>query len=107
MAALSLLLAAAAYGAFYAAAPGRQSAPAGPPRPLRWAGAGLAAAALALSVAAYGPGVGPVLVVTVMMTVASVLAVAGPFLLPEVARPARGTRPARGARPARPAPLNR
>lgn len=102
--ALALVLAVAAYAAFYLGAPGRQSRPVGPPRPMRWGGAALTVAALAVSVAATGSAVGPAMVLTVMMTAASALAVAGPFLLPEAegARP-RAPRPAPGGvAPARP-----
>ncbi|MEM6326403.1 MAG: hypothetical protein AAF791_04730 [Bacteroidota bacterium] len=101
---LSLLLAAAAYGAFYAAAPGRQSRALGPTRTLLWAGTALTVAALGLSIAATGSSVGPVLVVTVMMATASVLAVVGPFVFPEAAETAR-TRtatPASGRAPTMP-----
>lgn len=80
---VSVLLAVAAYAAFYVAAPGRQSKALGPSRPLLAAGAVLTVAALALSIVATGSAVGPALVVTVMMAVASALAMAGPFVLPE------------------------
>ncbi|MEO1631740.1 MAG: hypothetical protein AAFU38_13260 [Bacteroidota bacterium] len=62
--------------------------------------------ALGLSVVGTGTAAGPTLVVTVMMTVASVLAMLGPFLLPRAERhagspPSLSNSPAsRSARPA-------
>jgi hypothetical protein len=82
MAMLSLVLAALAYGCFYAASPGRQArggAP-GSPRVLRAAGAVGTLGALALAAQAYGHGIGPLLVLTVMMATASALALAGPLV---------------------------
>ena len=99
MVALSLVLAALAYGAFYAAAPGRQSQPLGPPKPLRLAGVVLTGTALVLSAVGTETAGGPVFVLTVMMAAAAALAMAGPFLLPqtEAARP-RTPRPGASAR---------
>ncbi|MEM8560346.1 MAG: hypothetical protein AAGG50_21195 [Bacteroidota bacterium] len=97
---LSLVLAALAYGAFYAAAPGRQSQALGPTRPLLAAGAVLTVVAFVLSYLGTGTGAGPALVITVMMAMASLLAVTGPFLLPEAekATPRRsGAPPPAGA----------
>ena len=82
LAVLSVVLAVAAYGAFYLGAPGRQSRAVGRPRVMLASGAVLTVAALAASIAATGSAVGPALVLTVMMAVASALAMAGPFLLP-------------------------
>ncbi|MEM8598600.1 MAG: hypothetical protein AAGF99_01660 [Bacteroidota bacterium] len=96
---LSLFLAALAYGAFYAAAPGRQSQALGPTRPLLWLGATLTAVALALSVVGTQSAVGPVLVATVMMAAASLLAVVGPFVFPEAVASRKGAAPTAG-RPA-------
>lgn len=76
---IALLTAAIAYGFFYAAAPGRQALPFASPRVLQFIGSFLTVAALTLGVLAYGSGIGPLLVLTVMMTVASVLAISGPF----------------------------
>ncbi|MEM1041043.1 MAG: hypothetical protein AAGI91_00290 [Bacteroidota bacterium] len=91
--ALALLLAAAAYGAFYVGAPGRQSEAVGPPRAMRVAGGVLTVAALTVSLAATGSSVGPVLVLVVMSAAASALALAGPFLLPEATPPVRQRAP--------------
>ncbi|MEM1127450.1 MAG: hypothetical protein AAGI71_12420 [Bacteroidota bacterium] len=79
---LSLILAALAYGAFYVAAPGRQSKALGSVRLLLGLGTGLTVAGLGVSYLATESAVGPALVVTVMMLVASVLAITGPFFLP-------------------------
>lgn len=103
---LALLLSAIAYSAFYASAPGRQSQAVGPVRPLFGAGAVLTVAAFALSVVATRSAVGPTLVLTVMMATASVLAMIGPFLLPDAGGTARPrSSPADGAdsSPQRPA----
>ncbi|MEM6784196.1 MAG: hypothetical protein AAF624_10745 [Bacteroidota bacterium] len=99
---LSLVLAALAYGAFYAAAPGRQSRALGPTRSLLALGTALTVGALVLSYLGTGTAAGPTLVATVMMATASLLAVTGPFLLPEAAQeaPRRGAPPPPGgARP--------
>jgi len=80
---LALILSVAAYAAFYAGAPGRQSRPVGPPRLLLSTGTALTLGALVMAALATGSAVGPVAVVTMMMTVASILAVTGPFVLPE------------------------
>lgn len=103
---LALLLSATAYSAFYAGAPGRQSQAAGPVRPLFGAGAVLTVAALALSVVATCSAVGPTLVLTVMMAMASVLAIIGPYLMPEAdgtARPRSSQSDGADASPQRPA----
>ena len=78
---LSSLIAAASYTAFYVASPGRQAVNATHRRTKLVQGVGwaLAILATALSVPAFGPFIGPVLVLTVMMTVASILALVGPF----------------------------
>jgi hypothetical protein len=80
---VALILSIAAYAAFYAGAPGRQSRPVGPPRLLLGMGTALTLAALVMASAATGSAIGPVVVVTMMMTVASILAITGPFVLPE------------------------
>ena len=107
MVAFSLILAALGYVAFYAAAPGRQSQPLGPPKPLRLAGVGLTGSALVLSAVGTGTAGGPVYVVTVMMAVASALAMVGPLLLPQTeAARSRTPRPGASARtPSRPSTL--
>lgn len=78
-----ILLAVAAYAAFYLGAPGRQSKAVGPPRALLLIGVVLTVAALAVSIAATQSAVGPVLVLTAMMATGTALAIAGPFVLPE------------------------
>lgn len=103
---LALLLSVAAYGAFYVAAPGRQSRAVGPPRVLLGVGAALTLAALVLSYVATRSAVGPALVLTVMMAAASMLAMIGPFVLPPAdAAHVQASRPARSrkasSRPAR------
>jgi len=80
---VALILSVAAYAAFYAGAPGRQSRPVGPSRLLLGTGTALTLGALVIASVATGSAVGPVMVVTLMMTVASILAVTGPFVLPE------------------------
>ncbi|MEO0558730.1 MAG: hypothetical protein AAF170_11175 [Bacteroidota bacterium] len=106
LAVVSMLLAVAAYGAFYAAAPGRQSKALGSSRLLLGVGAVLTVAALVLSAVATGSAVGPALVLTVMMAAASTLAMAGPFLLPEAETPSRRSPPEGPDRsPARPPAL--
>lgn len=80
---VALILSAVAYGAFYAGAPGRQSQAVGPPRLLLGAGTLLTVVALVLSGTATRSAVGPVLVLTVMMAVASAVVMIGPFLLPK------------------------
>ncbi|NBC18777.1 MAG: hypothetical protein GVY18_15850 [Bacteroidetes bacterium] len=95
--ALYMVLSAAAYSAFYAGAPGRQSQAVGPSRVLLGAGIVLTVAALALSVVATRSTVGPVLTLTVMMTVASVLAITGPFMLPDSEGTTRRRRSRAGA----------
>jgi len=80
---LALIVSVAAYAAFYAGAPGRQSRPVGPPRLLLGTGTALTLGALVIASEATGSAVGPIVVVTLMMTVASILAVTGPFVLPE------------------------
>jgi hypothetical protein len=103
--ALAILLSVVAYGAFYVGAPGRQSKAPGPSRLLLGAGTVLTVVALALSVAATRSAVGPALVLTVMMAVASALAMIGPFLLPdaETARPRPSPAPQKRSS-SRPAP---
>lgn len=81
---VALILSGVAYGAFYAGAPGRQSQSVGPPRLLLGAGTVLTVAALILGAMATRSAVGPVLVLTVLMAVASTLAMIGPSLLPDV-----------------------
>jgi hypothetical protein len=93
MEAIALILAALAYGAFYAGAPGRQSQAVEPSGLYLWLGAGMTLTALALSIAATGTAVGPTFVLTVMMSVASVLAMVGPFVLPDARSRPRRTAP--------------
>lgn len=77
----ALLLAATAYGMLYAAHPGRQArTPVSAPRTLQVGAGGLTLVALVLAAHAYGADVGLALVLTVLMTVASVLVVAVPFI---------------------------
>lgn len=80
---VALILSVAAYAAFYAGAPGRQSRPVGPPRLFLGTGTVLTLGALVIASVTTGSAVGPVVVVTMMMTVASILAITGPFVLPE------------------------
>ncbi|MEM6338189.1 MAG: hypothetical protein AAF752_16565 [Bacteroidota bacterium] len=81
MTTLSLILAALAYVAFYVASPGRQSKALKPAKPIRIAGIVLVCAAFVLSVLGTGSAVGPVLVITVLMAVGSLLVVTGPFFM--------------------------
>jgi hypothetical protein len=52
---VALILSIAAYAAFYAGAPGRQSRPVGPPRLLLGMGTALTLAALVMAALATGP----------------------------------------------------
>lgn len=76
----ALVLSALAYGLFYAAAPGRQATPLAKPRILQGGAILLTLAALIFGVLAYGPAIGPLLVLTAMMAAASVLVMVGPLL---------------------------
>lgn len=96
---MALILAVVAYGAFYLGAPGRQSKAVGSPRVLLVAGAVLTVGALAVSIVATQSAVGPVLVLTVMMAVGTVLALAGPFVLPATDEGRARTRKPRAERP--------
>ncbi|HHP7238797.1 hypothetical protein [Longibacter sp.] len=83
MDAIAMILGAVAYGAFYAAAPGRQSRAVEPSGLYVWIGIGMTLSALSLSIVSTGTAVGPVLVLTAMMVAGSALAIFGPFVLPK------------------------
>jgi drug/metabolite transporter (DMT)-like permease len=82
MDAIAMILAAVAYAAFYAAAPGRQSKAVEPSGLYLWIGIGMTLSALSISIVWTGTAVGPVLVLTAMMVAGSALAILGPFVLP-------------------------
>lgn len=78
---LALLLAALSYALFYLAAPGRQvSKSIKYSASKRAVAAGLAVVSIVLGIRAFGIGLGPTLVITVMMTTGSVMALIGPFV---------------------------